>query len=219
MILGMSWLAMINPDIDWVKRTFKWREYTAIVALTTFCRVNVIEPEKFAKLALDKNANRLVIHARQVLNAKYESVVHRDRRDRIVQARSAAGTVKLSPEYNEYSDVFSDSGAAELPKHWSADHAIDLIDGKQSSYDLIYNLNEVKLETLRGYIESNLANDFIRPSTSPARSSILFVRKSGESLRLCVDYRGLNMIAIKNRYSLSLVEGFIDRLIMIKRYT
>ena len=117
MILGMSWLAMINPDIDWAKRTFKWREYTAIVALMTICRVNVIEPEKSAKLALDKNANSFFIHARQVLNAKHESFVQRDRRDRIVQARSAAGTVKLPPEYNEYSDVFSDSGAAELPKH------------------------------------------------------------------------------------------------------
>ena len=56
MILDMSWLAMANPNIDQAKRTFKWREYTAAVALTTTYRVDVIEPEEFAKLALDKNA-------------------------------------------------------------------------------------------------------------------------------------------------------------------
>ena len=160
-----------------------------------------------------------VIHARQVLNAKHKSFVHRDRRDRIVQARGVTGTMKLPPEYNEYSDVFSDSGAAELPKHGPADHAIDLIDGIQPPYDLIYNLNEVERETLRGYIESNLANGFIRPSTSPTGSSILSVREPGGGLRLCVDYRGLNMITIKDRYPFPLIGEFIDRLAMTKRYT
>ena len=127
--------------------------------------------------------------------------------------------MKLPPEYNEYSDVFSDSDAAELPKHGPADHAIDLIDGKQSSYDPIYNLNKMKLETLRGYIGSNVVNDFIRSFISPARLSILFVRKSGGGLGLCVDYLGLNIITIKNRYSLSLVEELINRLTMVKGYT
>ena len=168
--------------------------------------MNIIEPKKSTKLALDTNANNFVIHTRQVLNAN-ELFVHRDRRDRIVQARSAvAGTVELSPEYNEYSDVFSDSNAIELPKLRPIDHAIDLIDGKQPPYDPIYNLNMVELETLRGYIESNLANGFIRPSTSPARSSILSIRKPGEGLRLY-------------RYPLPLVEEFIDRLTMAKKYT
>ena len=105
--------------------------------------MDVIESEGFAKLALDKNANGCVIHARHVLNAN-EPLVHRDHQDRIVQARSAAGTVELPPVYNEYPDVSSDSGAAELPTHGPADHAI--------------NLNEVELETLRGYVERNLAN-------------------------------------------------------------
>lgn len=92
--------------------------------------MDVIESEEFAELALDKNVNSFVFYARQVLNAN-EPFVYRNRRDRIVQTRSVAGTVELPPEYNEYFDVFSDSGAAELPKHGPADHAIDLIDGKQ----------------------------------------------------------------------------------------
>ena len=87
--------------------------------------MDIIESEEFAKLALDKNANSFIIHARQVLNAN-KPFVHRDRRDRIVQARSTADTVELPLKYNEYSDVFSNSDAAELPKHRPADHAMTL---------------------------------------------------------------------------------------------
>ena len=113
--------------------------------------------------------------------------MHQDRQDYIARA-NVARTVNLSPEYIKYFDVFSDSGAAELSSHESADYAIDLLDEKQSSYDSIYSLNEVELNTLRGYIEINLTNDFIRLSTSSAGSLILFVKKSGGGLRLCVDY-------------------------------
>ncbi len=219
MILGMPWLTMANPNIDWSKRSFQWRTYTAAVALTTTCRVDVIDPKEFAKLALDKEAHCFVIHARQVTTAN-EPPVHRDRQQHIAQANNVVTeAVELPSEYSEYSDVFSDSGAAELPEHGPADHAIDLMDERQPPHGPIYNLNEVELETLRGYIESNLANGFIRPSTSPAGSPILFVRKPGGGLRLCVDYRGLNLITIKNRYPLPLVGESIDRLAMAKRYT
>ncbi len=219
MILGMPWLTMANPNIDWVKKSFRWRTYTATVALSTTCRVDVIDPKEFARLAIDKGAHCFVIHARQVVTAN-EPPVHRDRRSHIARANLAAtDAVQLPLEYHEYSDVFSDTGAAELPNHGPADHAIDLMDEKQPPYGPIYNLNEVELETLRGYIETNLASGFIRPSTSPAGSPILFVRKPGGGLRLCVDYRGLNMITIKNRYPLPLVGESIDRLAMAKRYT
>ncbi len=217
MILGMPWLTMANPNIDWVKRSFQWRTYTAAVALMTTCRVNIIEPEDFAELAINKDADCFAIHASQVVSAN-EPSVHQDRQDHIARA-NVARTVDLPPEYVEYSDVFSDSGAAELPSHGPADHAIDLIDEKQPPYGPIYSLNEVELDTLRGYIETNLANGFIRPSTSPAGSPILFVKKPGGGLRLCVDYRGLNMITVKNRYPLPLVGESIDRLAMAKRYT
>ena len=183
----------------------------------TTCRVNIIKSENFAELAINKNADYFAIHASQVMSAN-EPSIHQDRQDHIARA-NVARTVNLSPEYIEYFDVFSDSDAAELPSHESADHVIDLIDEKQPPYGPIYSLNEVELNTLRGYIETNLANGFIRPSTSPAGSPILFVKKPGGGLRLCVDYRGLNMITIKNRYPLPLVDESIDRLTMAKRYT
>ena len=183
----------------------------------TTCRVNIIKLENFVELAINKNADCFAIHASQVMSAN-EPSMHQDRQDHIARA-NVVRTVNLSPEYVEYFDIFSDSDAAELPSHESANHVIDLIDEKQPSYDPIYSLNEVELDTLRGYIETNLANGFIRSSTSSAGSPILFVKKPDGGLRLCVDYRELNMITIKNRYFLSLVDESIDRLTMIKRYT
>ena len=77
----------------------------------------------------------------------------------------------------------------------------------------------MELETLKAYIETNLANGLIRPSKSPAGAPILFDRKSDGSLRLCVDYRGLNNLTIKNRYPLPLIGESLDRLGRAKRFT
>ena len=79
-------------------------------------------------------------------------------------------------EYTDYADVFSPEAAAELPEHTDFnDHAIDLEEGKQPPYGPIYSLGPVELETLKTYIETNLANGFIRPSKSPAGAPILFI--------------------------------------------
>lgn len=74
----------------------------------------------------------------------------------------------------------------------------------------IYNLSEKELEALREYLDENLKKGFIRPSESPAGAPILFVKKKDGSLRMCVDYRGINKITIKNRYPLPLIAELLD---------
>jgi hypothetical protein len=70
----------------------------------------------------------------------------------------------------------------------------------------------VELKALDEYLKDNLAKGFIRPSSSSAGAPILFVKKSDGSLRLCVDYRGINKITIKNWYPLTLIQENLDRL-------
>ncbi len=77
----------------------------------------------------------------------------------------------------------------------------------------------MELETLKTYIKNNLASGFIRPSKSPARVPILFDKKLSGSLRLFVDYRGLNNLTIKNRYPLPLVGELLDQLGRARRFT
>ena len=94
-----------------------------------------------------------------------------------------------SPEYFNFSDVFSSDSAAELLEHTRInDHPINLLDNKQPFYSSIYNLGQVELEMLKIYIKANLANGFIRPSKSPAGAPILFVQKKDSSLRFYVNY-------------------------------
>ena len=69
----------------------------------------------------------------------------------------------------------------------------------------------VELETLKAYIETNLVNGFIRLSKSPAGALILFNKKANGSLRLFVNYQGLNNLTIKNQYLLPLIGELLDR--------
>ena len=117
-------------------------------------------------------------------------------------------------EYSDFSNVFSSDSAAELLEHTGIDdHPINLLDNKQPSYGLIYSLEPVELETLKMYIEAKLASGFIRSSKFPAGALILFVRKKDGSLHLCVDYRRLNNLTMKNRYPLPLIGKSLDCLV------
>ena len=127
---------------------------------------------------------------------------------------------KVPAEYSDYSNVFSAENAAELPENTGInEHAIKLEEGKQLPFGPIYSLGPIELETLKTYIKTNLANGFIRPSKSPAGAPILFDKKPDGSLRLCVDYRGLNNITIKNQYPLPLIGESLDRLGRARRFT
>ncbi len=137
--------------------------------------------------------------------------MHPSRRAQIAHLKVDEALTKVPSEYADFADVFSPKLAAELPEHTGInDHAIELVDDRQPSYGPIYSLGPVELETLKAYIKNNLVSDFIRPSKSPAGAVILFDKKPDDSLRLCVDYRGLNNLTIKNRYPLPLVRNTLD---------
>ena len=114
--------------------------------------------------------------------------------------------------YRVIANVFSPSNTNSLPPHRDEDHAIELEPGKTPPFGPLYNLSEYQLKTLREYIDENLANGFIRPSKSSAGAPVLFTPKPDGTLRLCVDYRGLNSMTIKNRYPLPLIDEILDRL-------
>jgi len=112
-----------------------------------------------------------------------------------------------------YNNVFDPKNASILPDYKEENHDINLLPNKKSLYGLLYSLFEKKLDILQEYLLKNLALSRICEFISPAGAPVLFVPKSDSSLRLCVDYRNLNIITIKNRCSLSLIEKTLDRLI------
>jgi hypothetical protein len=83
----------------------------------------------------------------------------------------------------------------------------------------IYSLSEVEQLVLREFLDENLTNHFIHPSSSSAGTLILFIRQKDSSLRLAIDYRGLNQITKKDRYPLPLIPNLLDRLCSANIYT
>ena len=119
---------------------------------------------------------------------------------------------------HDYEKLNNEDKIYELSNHDSNDHAIDLKKDKKASHESIYFLFDNEFRVLRVYIEKHLINDFIRSFQSFVDASILFVKKKNDNLRLCVNYRELNALTIKNRYSLSLIDESLDRLSRIVKY-
>ncbi|PYK08296.1 MAG: hypothetical protein DME65_14260, partial [Verrucomicrobia bacterium] len=119
---------------------------------------------------------------------------------------------RLPKRYHRFLRLFAPQTARELPMHRPYDHAIDLLPGTSPPWGPVYSLSEVELKALREFLDEMVLTGKIRPSKSPAGAPILFVPKShGRGLRLCVDYRGLNKITVKNRYPLPLIDELRDR--------
>ena len=199
-VFGISWLETYNPDIDWFSRTISFSrkpQQLEECQKTTSKKPLLVGAKAFMKMA--KENAPFIIYATPI------------------QEETPPTTI---PErYKQFQDVFEKKNADILPEHRPYDCAIDLQDGAQPPFGPIYNLSQNELTTLREYIDENLAKNFIRHSKSPAGAPILFVKKKDGSLRLCVDYRGLNKVTVKNRYPLPLISGLLDQLGQAKIYT
>lgn len=125
----------------------------------------------------------------------------------------------LPMEIRRWSDVFDHKKAGVLPRHKDTDHAIDLVPGATPPYGGIYRLSRRELQEVARYLKEEVDRGRIRPSKSPAGAPILFVPKKDGTLRLCVDYRGLNKMTVKNRYALPLISEILDRVAGAKYFS
>ena len=153
------------------------------------------------------------------LNVDLGDEIYPLKRAQIVYPKADQALIKVPSKYADFADVFSPKLAKEFSEYEISDHVIKFVNDWQPPYGPIYSLEPVELETLKAYIKNNLANNFIRPSKSPARIPILFDKKLDSSLRLCVDYQGLNNLTIKNWYPLLLVGESLDWLGWAQRFT
>lgn len=120
--------------------------------------------------------------------------------------------ISLPQCLQKFRDVYSERAAKELPILDEAVHTIDLKEGETPPYGPIYPLSEQQRHELQEYLRENLANGRIKYSKADAGAPVLFVPKKDGTLRLCVDYRGLNRITVKNRYPLPLISDIMEQL-------
>jgi hypothetical protein len=107
--------------------------------------------------------------------------------------------VEKIPVVCDYPDVFPDE-LPGMPPDRDIEFAIELQPGTAPISKRPYRMPPAELAELKKQLQELLDKGFIRPSTSPWGCPALFVKKKDESLRMCVDYRPLNAVTIKNKY-------------------
>ena len=98
-----------------------------------------------------------------------------------------------------------------IPPDREIDFQIELAPRTEPICKAPYRMSHSKLKELKVQMEE-LSKGFIRPSTSPWGASVLFVKKNDGSLRLCIDYRELNKVTIRNQYPLPRIDDLFDQL-------
>jgi hypothetical protein len=118
----------------------------------------------------------------------------------------------------EYANVFPDE-LLGMPPDWDIEFAIELQPGTTPISKRPYQMPPAELAELKKQLQELLDKGFIRPSTSPWGCPALFVKKKYESLRLCIDYRPLNAVTIKNKYPLPCIDVLFDQLVGAKVFS
>ena len=129
----------------------------------------------------------------------------------LVDRRQEGTWLEDIPIVKEFLDVLLDD-ISGLPPDRAIEFVIELIPGTKPMSIPPYRMAPAELKELKAQLEEFLSKGFIRPSTSPWGDPVLFVMKKDGSLRLCIDYRQLNRVTIRNQYPLPRIDELFDQL-------
>eukprot|EP00253_Pinus_taeda_P009990 PITA_09990 len=114
------------------------------------------------------------------------------------------------PIIQEFTDVFPEE-IPGLPPRRNIDFTIELIPGAAPVSRAPYRTSTPELTELKMQLQELLDKEYIRPSVSPWGAPVLFVKKKDGTLRMCIDYRQLNKLTIKNKYPLPRIDELFDQ--------
>jgi hypothetical protein len=139
----------------------------------------------------------------------------------VVTAKGVANRAKVNqldasqgsevPVVNEFPDVFPKK-LQGMPPDRDIEFVIELNPGTAPIYKTPFRMTTLELAKLKEHIKELLEKRFICPSSSPWGAPMIFVPKKDGTQRLCVDYRALNEVTVKNKYPLPRIDGLFDQL-------
>ena len=195
-ILGKPWLTAVNPRIDWVNNAVHVQDGAAWHCLTKSAS-SLISRQQLVR-AVRGGSELYLVHVNCIDDDSAVDIVHLNS----ISADLLA----------EYADVFPAELPNVLPPSRSVDHRIELVAGAQPPSLPTYKLSTAELDELKRQLSDLLSKGYIERSKSPFGAPILFVKKKDGSFRMCVDYRALNKVTIKNKCPLPLIDELLDKL-------
>ncbi|GBG67354.1 hypothetical protein CBR_g490 [Chara braunii] len=205
MLLGMYYLEVAKPQFDWDKKVLKHKLPSGrTVRLTKFKASSIIDT--YGCLCASAFYNCYKQNQKEGMYLVYVS--------------EKGEAVKTPPEIEsvvaKFPDLFTEpTGVVER----EIVHAIEIIPGSKTPKGRIYRMAPAELDELRRQLKELTKKGWIRPSTSPYGSPVLFVPKKGGTLRMCIDYKGLNAITVKNAEPLPRIDDLLDRVQGCKYYS
>nr|GFA31862.1 putative reverse transcriptase domain-containing protein [Tanacetum cinerariifolium] len=193
-ILGMDWSTEHHATID-------CRSYRVIFS-------DIHAPEFIYHGSLPGKSMQIIsaLQERTLLSHSCEGFLAT-----IHDTTSDVPSIHEQPIVSEFPDVFPD----ELPRIHpvrEVEFNIELIPGSEPISKAPYHMAPIELKELKDQLQELLERGFIRPSVSPWGAPVLFVKKKDGSMRLCIDYRELNKITIRNCYPLPRIDDLFDQL-------
>nr|GFB70886.1 putative reverse transcriptase domain-containing protein [Tanacetum cinerariifolium] len=194
LIMGMDWLTEHHATID-------CRSYRVIFG-------DVHAPEFIYHGSLPGKSMQIIsaLQARSLLSHGYEGFLAT-----IHDSTLEVPSIHDQPIVSEFPDVFPDE-LSGIPPVREVEFNIELIPGSKPISKVPYRMASIELKELKDQLQELLERGFIRPSVSPWGAPVLFVKKKDGSMRLCIDYRELNKITIRNRYPLPRIDDLFDQL-------
>ena len=119
--------------------------------------------------------------------------------------------VENIPVIKEFPNVFPKE-LLGIPDEREVDLSIEVVQGTTPISRAPYCMVPTKLKELKTQLQELLDKGFVRPSVSPWGAPILFVKKKNGTLRMCIDYRQINKVTVKNKYPLLRIEDLFDQL-------
>ncbi|RVW44493.1 Retrovirus-related Pol polyprotein from transposon 17.6 [Vitis vinifera] len=120
---------------------------------------------------------------------------------------------------DEFKDVMPPELPKRLPPRREEDHKIELEPGAKPPAMRPYRMAPPELEELRRQLKELLDAGFIQPSKAPYGAPVLFQKKRDGSLRMCIDYRALNKVTVKNKYPIPLIADLFNQLGRARYFT
>ena len=224
-VLKMNWLTFVNFIMNFRKNKWKIREIVnetlnknlsiIVKKFENKTNITLISWFKFQNFIKKNEKNFYALFSNVSKNDENISFVN------MIESVIFSDTIKLFIFfcYFEFLNVFEKKSSNRFFEHDFDDHIIKKFSKKFFSMNFIYNLSKTELEMLRKYINENLKKKFIKFFKFSTKSLILFIKKSDDDLRLCVNYRKLNVITIKNRYFFFFINENFDKLLKIRMFT